>query len=213
MRIFPTIAAGAGLVAMLVMGSAAAEVRRVSNVTAISEIDVSGRFRVEIVQGDQAGATLEGEPAALARLGIRYSKGRLKVWEKCTVFCGRDDVDAVLRVVSPRVDGIEVAKGAEVSASGAYGPALSLDVSLGGSLAISGQCEGLEADIAMGGVLAADTLSCRTVAVDASMGGAAQVRASERATAEASMGANIAIHGTSRLDSHTSMGGAISIED
>ena len=213
MRVFSAIAAAAGLAAMLVTGSAAAEVRRVSNVTAISEIDVSGRFKVEIVRGDEAGATLEGAPAALERLGVRYGDGHLKVWEKCTVFCGRDDVDAVLRIVSPRIDVIEVAKGSEVTAAGAFGPSLSLDVSTGGSLAISGQCEGLEADVAMGGVLSAENLSCRTAAVDASMGGAAQVRASELATAEASMGGVIAVHGKPHLDTHTSMGGAVSIED
>ena len=213
MRVSQAIAAATGLVAMLVTGPAAAEVRRVGNVTTISEIDLSGRFKVEIVQGAQAGAILEGAPDALERLGVRYSEGRLKIWEKCTMFCGRHEVDAVIRIVSPRLDVIEVAKGAEVTAAGVYGPSLSLDVSMGGSLAISGQCEGLEADVAMGGVLSAENLSCRAVEVDASMGGAAGVRASELVDAVASMGGAIAIHGKPRLDSHASMGGVVSMED
>lgn len=206
------LAAGA-LSALLTVGPAHADARRVSNVNTISDVEISGRFKVEIARGDEAGATLEGATGELERLGVRYSNGRLRVWEKCTVFCSRRDVNVVVRVVSPRIDAIEVSKGAEVTVAGAYGPTLTLDVAMGGSLAISGSCDGLEAAVAMGGSLAADNLACRAANVDAAMGGAASVRASETVTAEASMGGAIAVHGKPRVSSSTAMGGTVSMED
>jgi hypothetical protein len=213
MRFFAGVLVASSLFGAMAAGPAFAETRRVNNITAISAVDLSGRFKVEISSGDQAGATIEGSAQDLERVGIRVSDGQLKMWEKCTIFCGRRDLDVVVRIVSPRLDTIEVSKGAEVSAAGSYGPLLSLDVAMGGALSISGQCEALEVDVAMGGVLSADNLACRTATVDASMGGVADVRASQAVTAEASMGGVIDVHGKPQLDSSTSMGGTVSEKD
>lgn len=201
-------------VSLLAAGSAMAETRRVNNVTAINAVDVSGRFRAEIVRGDTPGATLEGTSGDLDKIGIRISNGELRLWERCSMFCGRRDLDVVVRVVTPRLSSIDVSKGAEVTAADLNADSLSLDVSMGGTLKASGSCSNLSADVSMGGSLSAANLACRAVAADASMGGAATVRASETAAADASMGGSVAVHGNPpKFEGSGSMGGSVSRAD
>ena len=187
-----------------------AETRRVNNVTAINAVDVSGRFRTEIVRGDTPGATLEGTSGDLDKVGVRIANGELRLWEKCTMFCGRRDLDVVVRIVTPRLSVIDVAKGAEVTATDLDAESLSIDVTMGGAMKASGVCSSLSADASMGGSLEAAGLACRTVSVDASMGGAASVRANDTAVAEASMGGSISVHGNPpRFEGSGTMGGAV----
>lgn len=196
-------------------GAAAhAETRRVNNVTIISAVEAEGRFRIEIVGGETAGATLTGASEDVARIGIRYRDGEIRFWEKCTVFCGRDDLDVVVRVVAPQLSSLELAKGVEATANGLSAQTLEVDVAMGATLRAAGQCDTLEADVAMGGALAAENLACRRVVVDAVMGGAAEVRASAEAEADASMGGAVTVHGNPpKFDASGSMGGTISKAD
>lgn len=205
----------AAIAALTLAGFAAhAETRRVNNITTISAIEAEGRFRIEIVGGDTAGATLTGAPEDVARIGIRYRDGEIRFWEKCTVFCGREDLDVVVRVVAPQLTSLELAKGVEATATGLSARSLAVDVAMGASLRASGQCDTLEADVAMGGSLSAENLACRRVVVDAAMGGAADVRASAEVEADASMGGAITVHGNPpKIDSRGSMGGTISTPD
>lgn len=213
--IHPARWAAAAMLLVLAAGNAAhAETRRVNDVSRLSDIDIEGRFKVEIIPGEQAGATLAGEPDDLARLGVRYRDGKLRIWEKCRFACGGDDLDVIVRITAPELNEIELARGVEATASGLRVQALSVDVAMGASFRASGQCEMLKADVAMGGELSAEDLACRTVSVDAAMGGAAAVRASTEAKADASMGGAITIHGSPpRIDSSTAMGGTISTAD
>jgi Putative auto-transporter adhesin, head GIN domain len=202
------------VLALLTASQAFAEARKVNNVASISAVDLSGRFRAEIVRGDQAGATLVGSSVDLDRLGVRMTNGTLKVWEKCTVFCGKRDLDVVVRIVSPQISAIEASKGVEVTATNVGADDISVDVAMGGTLRISGTCNTLSADVAMGGALSASDLSCRRVVVDAAMGGAASVRASESAVSEARMGGAVTIHGNPpQLDASGAMGGTTSRAD
>ncbi|MDZ4777472.1 MAG: DUF2807 domain-containing protein [Alphaproteobacteria bacterium] len=207
-----TFAAFTGLV--IAGASAHAETRRVNNITNISSIEAEGRFRIEIVSGATAGATLTGAPDDVARVGIRYRDGDIRFWEKCTVFCGNQELDVVVRIVAPQLTSLELSKGVEATATGLSAQTLSVDLAMGASLRATGQCDTLEADVAMGGALSAENLACRRVVVDAAMGGSADVRASAEAEADASMGGAITIYGNPpRIDSSGSMGGTISTPD
>lgn len=201
-------------VSVLATGVASAETRRVNNVSAINAVDLSGRFRTEIVRGDNPGATLEGTSGDLDKIGIRISNGELRLWEKCTMFCGRRDLDVVVRIVTPRLSAIDVAKGAEVQVADLNTDSLSIDVTMGGTVKASGVCSNLSADVSMGGSLAAANLACRKVSADASMGGAATVRASEMAVVDASMGGAVTVHGAPpKFEGSGSMGGSVSRAD
>lgn len=196
---------------VLATGAAAAETRRVNNISTINAVDLSGRFRTEIVRGDTPGATLEGAGSDLDKIGIRVSNGELKLWERCSIFCGRRDLDVVVKIVTPRLSAIEVAKGGEVQAADLNVESLAIDVTMGGTLKASGACTSLSADVSMGGSLAAANLACRNVSADASMGGSASVFASDTAVADASMGGAVTVHGNPpKFDGSGSMGGAVS---
>lgn len=196
------------------LGSASAETRRVDNVSTIQAVDVSGRFRVEIVPGERAEATLSGPAADLDRMGVRLKDGVLKVWEKCSLFCGRSDLDVVVRVTSPSIAVIEASKGAEVKATGLGGDALAVDIAMGASLDASGTCQTLSVDVAMGGALSAKELVCRRASVDASMGGVASIHATESVKSDASMGGVVTVYGhPPSMDSHGTMGGTTSRAD
>lgn len=193
---------------------AAADTRRVNNVQTITSVDLAGRFRAEIVTGGEAGATLTGPKGDLDRIGVRLVNGRLKLWEKCAMFCGRRDLDVMVRVVAPRIEEIDASKGVTVTALNVDAEALALDASMGAAVTVSGRCKMLAADVAMGASLTAKDLDCERVAVDASMGGTASVHASDTAVTEASMGGVIAVHGhPPHLDSSSSMGGTTTRED
>ncbi|MBL8560152.1 MAG: DUF2807 domain-containing protein [Hyphomonadaceae bacterium] len=195
-------------------GVASAETRRVDNVTTISSVEAAGRYRVEVVAGDRAGATLTGPSQDIARVGVRYRDGVLRLWEKCTLVCGRRELDVVVRIVAPQLGSIELAKGIEATATGVSAQTLTLDVAMGATLSASGVCETLRADVAMGGVLSAKDLSCERVVVDAAMGGTAEVRARSEANADAAMGGVVTIHGNPpRLSSGASMGGVINLAE
>lgn len=194
--------------------AASAETRRVNNITTINAVEAEGRFKLEIVAGDVAEATLTGPADQVSRIGIRYRDGSIRFWEKCTVFCGKQDLDVVVRVVSPRVNEIDLAKGVEARADGIAAQALGIDVAMGASLRISGSCDTLSADVVMGGALSAEHLACRSVSVDAAMGGAADIRASAQVSADATMGGAITVHGAPpRIESSGSMGGTITTAD
>lgn len=199
---------------VLAVGAAAAETRRVNNISTINSVDVSGRFRTVIVRGDMPGATLEGARGDLDKIGIRVLNGDLKLWERCSIFCGRRDLDVVVKIVTPRLSSIDVAKGAEMQADDLNVDNLAVDVTMGGTLKASGVCANLSADVSMGGSLAAANLACRSVSADASMGGSASVFANEAAVADASMGGAVTVHGNPpKFDGGGSMGGTVSRAD
>jgi hypothetical protein len=195
-------------------GQAAAETRRVNGVAALSEVELAGRFETVIVPGERAEVTLEGESAALDRLGVRVKDDTIRLWEKCTVFCGNRDLDIRVRIVAPGLRSLEAAKGAEVRLENLTARDLSIEAAMGAAVTASGACETLTAEVAMGGALSAKDLACKRADVDAAMGGAASVRASDHATAEASMGGAITVYGNPpAIDSRASMGGSISRGD
>lgn len=212
MAAFPARLAAACLGGLSCMAaSASAETRRVNNITEINAVEAEGRFKLEIVTGEVAGATLTGPADQIARIGIRYRDGSIRFREKCTVFCGKDDLDVVVRVTAPRVAAIDLAKGVEARAEGVNAGNLGIDVAMGASLTIFGACDTLSADVVMGGALSAEGLACRNVSIDAAMGGAADVRASAQVAADATMGGAITVHGAPpKIDSSGSMGGTIS---
>lgn len=202
----------AGAAALVLAGNAAAETKAIA-VTDIASLKVSGRFETDVVQGPRTSAVLEGPADDIARLGIRFERGALRVWEKCTVFCGNRDLDVTLKVTAPMLRAIDAEKGATVRARAITVGAMTLDVAMGANLEIDGRCTTLTADAAMGGGLDAGAFVCGDVEVDAAMGGSATVHATQSLKAEASMGGAISAAGSpARRDVSTMMGGDVSVD-
>jgi Putative auto-transporter adhesin, head GIN domain len=201
--------AAMALGAVALMGGVAAADTRVIPVTEILFVEASGPFRVEITTGPQTSAVLEGSAAELERIESRVRGNRLQVRTR-TSFNNNDDIDVVLRVTAPILQGITVSKGGSATATGLNTSAIRLDASMGAALDASGRCDRLEARARMGGALDAEKLVCRNVSANASMGGATHVHATGSVDAHASMGGTIAIAGQpAQHDASAFMGGII----
>ena len=126
----------------------------------------------------------------------------------------KDDIEAVVRITAPIVQAISVSKGAQAVATDLNTHTLTLNVSMGGTLTASGRCDDLVARSQMGGVLDGKSLVCRDVIANASMGGAAQVHATQSIVANAAMGGTIDVTGApARRDATAFMGGMIGQDD
>lgn len=201
----------AGLAVLATAGAAAADTRPIS-VQQILTVEASGPFRVEITTGPQTSAVLEGPASDLDRLESRVSGSRLQVRTRGMTLrnTNRGDIDVVLRITAPILQGIEVSKGAEGTATGLDTTFIRLDVSMGAALTASGKCNKLDARARMGGSLDAEHLICRDVDADASMGGTAHVHATQSVEANASMGGVIEIEGKPpHHDASAMMGGIV----
>jgi len=204
MRVF----AVAGFSLLALAGAAHAETRALS-VTALRSLDVEGQFEVTVAAGAPS-AVLEGSAADLARVGVATTATGLRVWRKCNLFCDRNRFDVKLRVTAPALSALEFSKGAEATVTGATAPQLQVNVSMGGTLEISGACDALTARASMGGTLSAERLVCRAATIEAAMGGTVEAHATESVNARATMGGTIDIAGApARVDSDSSMGGTI----
>jgi hypothetical protein len=215
----------------LLIGSAQAETRDHAGFT---EVDASGRFRVEVATGESFVVTVEGPDASRVRTAV---EGRRLVIETRNRpwFGGEPRIDATVRVTLPRLDGVSGARGVTLSAD-ATGPcddfsaaaamgavvevtglechSVDTSAAMGARLEATGVCGELDASAAMGAVIQARELRCETVDASASMGADVSAFASGSYDASASMGADIRIAGEPATgDRSSSMGGSISIAD
>ena len=215
-------------VAIVLAGPAWAETR---NLSGFSTVGASGRYDVEITQAETYSVVVEGRDAGQVETSVDGQ--RLRIRQRGAWFgLGRRELDAVVRVSLPRVDGLAAAAGVEMTASSiatgdidlsaAQGAQLSVrdlratNVSLsaaqGGLLDAAGACESVDASAAMGGVIDADGLECATADVSAAMGGVVEVHARFAVDASAAMGGAIDVSGAPETrTASASMGGDINI--
>lgn len=180
---------------------------------AFEAIEASGPYEVEYVPGEAYSVTLSGTPRNLDRTQVRVRDGVLQIKQRCRWICNSRGTLATIRITAPAVDTFDAALGVDVRARGVEANEISLDVSMGATMHISGACGTLQADVSMGGALRAQELRCRIADVDVSMGGDANVHATDSVNADASMGGSLSVAGTpdARRTSR-SMGGSIRVQ-
>lgn len=196
---------------MALAGAAAAETRQIP-VSQITEVEAAGRFAVEIVQGAEASAALDGSAADLARVTARTNGGKLIVTDNCRLNCGNQKLDVTLRVTAPGIQAISASRGVRARATGLATTQLELDAAMGATVTAEGRCTTLDAEARMGGVIEADKLTCHVATVRTAMGGVAEVHADQSLTARASMGGVVEVKGApATRNTSASMGGVIDL--
>lgn len=201
------------LIAALMLAAPAFAETRTINAQGFHAIDASGPYRLQFAVGETYSVSVQGAARDLDRMRISVSEGVLRISRRCTFFCGGNNgARAAITVTAPRLDRFDASMGLNASARGVEASEFSADVAMGGVLDITGACGHLSADVAMGGVLRAAEFRCRTVIIDASMGGAANVHATQSVNAEASMGGDVDVFGSpGQRNIARTMGGDVSV--
>jgi hypothetical protein len=197
--------------AALVAASAAAETREVA-VDAFTEIDAANGVRVEVVFGESPAVVIDGPRSQVERVEVDVRGDTLRIRSRSTGFFRSGDVsDAVVRVTTSTLSGVEAANGAFVQVAAVPADAaLELRAVNGAVLELDGECASLDVEAHRGAVVDAGDLDCGTVHAEASMGGLVDVRAREAVTANASMGGHVEFWGPAeQIRSTASMGGLV----
>jgi len=223
----PWIAAIAATV--LLTGAAQAETR---DLTGFTEVNASGRFRVEVATGEHFSVTIDGDDAA--RVRTRVDGDTLIIEPRSRPWFGASPrLDAIVRVTAPLLEGVSASQGMSMradaagscerfAASAAMGASLEVtslecayveaSAAMGAELELSGACQTLEGSAAMGGRLSAGGLLCQRADVSAAMGGAISAFASQTYDASAAMGGAIDLAGSPEQgDRSSTMGGSITL--
>lgn len=196
--------------AALTAGLALAEDVQPLDLTGFDSINAGGGYQLVVTVGESWSVNLEGDADNFDQLDSRVSDGELVLRQHSRLFRQRRDLDLTVRVTLPAVDAVDFHRGIAAEVSGIDATALSVDVSTGAEVTMSGTCGALALDLSTGGVLRARDLVCQSVDIDSSTGGEARVFASDSARARASTGASVRIFGSpTHRDTRSSMGGEI----
>src|ERR1700686_4484416 len=106
-------------------------------VAAFDAVEVASGIRATVAMGPQAPLELTGDASTLARVETRVTDGRLHVGFR-RHFAQLDDHEVRVKIVVPRLRGVEASGGAIVRGALARVEALRLTASGGGELHISG---------------------------------------------------------------------------
>ena len=191
--------------AVLLVSPASAETR---NLRGFDAVGASDQTRVEITVGGDYSVEVVGRDAG--RVLTEVDDGTLTIRQRNRPWFGSNHLDATVRIRMPELESVAAARGVELTATGVDAISFEIAAAMGAEVRVSGTCRTLEAAAAMGATIRADDLLCETADVAASMGGTAQVYASQTYEGAASMGGtiNISGDGASRGES-TAMGGTI----
>lgn len=194
--------------AVCTVSAASAEPRSVG---AFSSVEAQGNYRVEIVMGDRQSVEIEGPDASRIAARVRGEELVLTTTDR-RWFGDEPELDALVRVTTPRIESLQASRGAQLTATGIRATELNLDATMGGLMNVSGVCTSLDATAAMGGLLRAEGLTCTEARASASMGGSVSINATRLIDANASMGGDINVGGgASERSQRAFMGGSISI--
>lgn len=179
--------------------------------TGFSGVQASGRFDVHVSVGREYSVEISGPDANRLRTEIEH--GVLKIEPRNRLwFGGEPRIDANVTIVTPRLESLAAARGAQVEATNIAADDFSIAAAMGASVSASGVCRTLDAAAAMGGSVDASGLQCRTADVSAAMGGAAHVFASQALDASAAMGGSVSVDGAPAVrDISTAMGGDVDL--
>jgi|CXWL01.1.fsa_nt_gi hypothetical protein len=197
-----------GLAALALATPAMAEVRDLSGFTGVA---ASGRYDVDVTIGETYRVEITGADAE--RLKTEIDDGMLKIEPRNrNWFGGEPRINARVQITMPELEALAASRGVEMTATRIAASELSLAAAMGAELTASGTCTDLTAAAAMGGAIDASGLHCNTADVAASMGGDANVFATQTLDAAASMGGSVRVGGApARTEIATSMGGDVDI--
>lgn len=220
------------LLAAALAAPAMAEERHLSG---FDQVHVSDRIRVEVTVGSEYRIEVTGADGA--RVRTRLDGDELRISDARRPWFGRTpDLDALVRVTTPDLEGVSASRGAELHASLADAPCIDFSVAaamgaettvegmrcddvdaaaaMGGIVRLAGACHTLDVSAAMGGEVRADHLQCEFVDASAAMGGDIRAFASQSYDASAAMGGAINVAGGAQSsDRSAAMGGSIDEEN
>ena len=192
------------LITLALAFPAAAETR---NVGGFDSINAADGVHV-IVQTGPSAVSVTGPDAG--RVLTELDGHTLRIRDRNRPWFGTHHLNATVQVSMPRVAALASSRGADVRATNINADALSLAVSMGADMDVSGACQSLHAAVSMGASLDADALHCDNADVSASMGASASVYAARTYNASASMGGDVSVVGAgARGHVATSMGGSV----
>lgn len=192
------------VLALAAIGPAQAETRDLTGFTAV---EASAGTDVEVTVGRGFSVEVTGRDAD--RIVTRVDGDTLRV-HPVRGWSWRGRRDAHVRVTMPRVTGLASSSGADLTATGVNGGAVSLSSSSGADLRVSGTCESFSADASSGADIHATELRCVNGSVDVSSGADARVFASGRLNVDASSGGGVVAHGGAGIGNlSTSSGGSL----
>lgn len=198
------------IVGMTALPHPAAGETRSYPLTGFTGISVASGVSVKLLEGPFS-VTVEADSKAIEEITLKVNKGILEINRKSRFsIVTSPRRDYVVTVQAPPMSSISAASGSEINGAGLRMEDLTLVVSSGASVELTGTCTSLQATASSGAQLTGDKLACRSVRTAASSGSDIIVRASEAAAASASSGASIRIMGSpSRLNMSSSSGGSV----
>ena len=164
------------------------DVTETLDLAGFDRIDIGGVFEIDVTVGGDFSVVVTGSPEEIERLDATVENGALKL-DQDEIRLGKrpwrnQGMTAVISL--PALNGVDLAGVADGDVTGIDAEEFHVDLAGVGSLALSGRCGRLDAQVSGVGDLDAKALECREVDVDVSGVGSASVYASE--TAEASVG-------------------------
>lgn len=208
-RTFAIGAAGAAL-AVGAAGLAAAQTESL-DLPGFDGVDVSAGQTVIFSQGPTQSISVEMIRGELSDMKIEVEDGDLVVRPKSRSW-GRKGPRAAVTVVAPALSRIEASSGS--SFEGDFtGERVSVDLSSGATVTLSGACEAIDIDSSSGSSLSAKGFECKRATVEASSGSSVSAFASDSVSADGSSGSSIKVYGGAKdVNSDKSSGASVSIE-
>jgi hypothetical protein len=145
------------------------------------------------------------------RLVLEVRGSELRIGRKNNMFgwSGRGPQFTVT-VTAPEYAAVSASSGSDVEGHNLRFADLSVDVSSGAGIDLSGTCRALDVDVSSGADFEGKSLRCESATVDASSGAGADVFATARASGDASSGGSVRVHGNpADFTKDTSSGGSV----
>ena len=142
------------------------------------------------------------------------SRGSTTNWLRIANLIGQAGVvvndDNTITVSAPDYQGVGASSGSDVDGQGLSLRNLSVHVSSGADVDLTGSCTDLRVDVSSGADFDGSKLQCQTASVGASSGADADAFATQTASGDASSGADITFHGRpASISKDTSSGGSV----
>lgn len=177
--------------------------------TGFDRVDVAAGVETVIGQGpfDVKAETPQGE--SFDNLIVEVLDGTLHISRKPHVL-GTNRPRYRVTVSAPAFESFDASSGASIKGAGLSLQTVSVDISSGASVELSGTCATLNLDVSSGASFRGDQLHCDTATVDASSGASVRAFARQMADGNASSGANVTFLGNpSQFREDSSSGGSV----
>ncbi len=184
----PLIAIGA------VAATAAFAETRSFNETGFKGVSASAGTNVILKQGAYS-ISASGSQKDINRLRIEKDGDTLIVSRKNNTNWFSTSGKVTVTVTAPALTAVKASSGSDVEGSNLTFDSLSVSVSSGADVDLSGSCKSLSVSVSSGSDFDGKGLKCGSVTASASSGADATVFATTAITADASSGANISVHG------------------